>query len=104
MGLDVDGVGRGLAVHEGDVDGESDAEHNAASAAELGVGLADADKELLALALEVQDAFQEDNVFAVEFYAGDVHLQAVVTAGEADVEGVHWIYVPALEGCAIGMA
>jgi len=41
---------------------------------------------LLALAFEVQDASQEDDIFAVELYAGSVYLEAVMIAGEASVE------------------
>ena len=40
VGFDVDRVGRGLAMHEGDVDVEGKAEHDAACALEVGVGSA----------------------------------------------------------------
>ncbi len=96
MGFNVDGIGRGLVMNEGDVDVKGDAEHHATCAPEVSVGPACAVEQLLALAFEVQDAGQEDDVLAVELHAGSVHLQAVVAAGETSIERGHRIHLTAL--------
>ena len=102
MGFDVDGVGRGGGVDEGDEDGERGAEHGRAGLAELGGGGAGGVEGLLAGEGEGDDFGEEDDVLAVELHAGGVDLEAVVVAVEAGVEGVHGEHFAALAGGGLG--
>ena len=102
VGFDVDGVGGGAGVDEGDEDAEAGAEHGGAGSAELGGGAAGVGEGALALLGEGDDFGEEDDVLAVELHAGGVDLEAVVVAGQAGVEGFHGVHFPFLAGASGG--
>ena len=86
-------------MNEGDEDAEGDAEHGAAGSPEIGVRFAIFVKGFLALLGKGDDFGKEDDVFAVEFHAGGVDLEAVVVAVEAGVERVHGVHFALFGGC-----
>ena len=89
-------------MDEGDEDAERDAEHGAAGSAEIGGRFAIVVEGFLALLAEGDDFGQKDDVFAVEFHAGGVDLEAVVVAVEAGVEGVHGVHFALFGGGVCG--
>ena len=92
VGFDVDGIRGCAVVHEGDEDGQRDAEHGGAGAAEVGGRSAGLGEEALALRGEGEHFGQEDDVLAVQLHARGVHLQPVVVPGQAGVEGFHRVH------------
>lgn len=88
-------------MDEGDEDAEGDAEHCASGSPEIGVRFAVVVEGFLALLGKGDDFGEEDDVFAVEFHAGGVDLEAVVVAVQASVKGVHRVHF-ALFGGRLG--
>ena len=103
VGFDVDGVGGGAGVDEGDEDAEAGAEHGGAGAAELGGGFARVVEGPLALLGEGDDLGEEDDVLAVELHAGGVDLEAVMVAAQAGVESFHGEHLAAFLGAFGGV-
>ena len=67
--FDVDWIRGCAVVHEGDEDGQRDAEHGGAGAAEVGGRFAGLGEEALALRGEGEHFGQEDDVLAVQLHA-----------------------------------
>ena len=79
-------------MDEGDEDAQREPEHGMAGLLEFRGHRAGVLKGPLALLRESDDFSQEDDVFAIEFHAGGVDLEAVVGAVEDCVEGFHGVH------------
>lgn len=67
-------------MDEANEDAQPDAEHFSASAAEVGCRFASLVKDLPASFVECKDLSEKNNVFAIQFHAGSIRLEAVIVS------------------------
>lgn len=65
-------------MDEANEDAQTDAEHFSASAAEVRRRFASLMKDLLASCVKSKDLGEKNDVFAIQFHAGSIKLQAVI--------------------------
>lgn len=69
-------------------------EHFETCAAEFDTAICCGGEGLGTFLLECKGAFEEHDVFTIEFDAGGIELEAIVVAGEVHVKGFHRVHFP----------